>query len=188
MSYAYELLVSYNPYFGIVYIRDSILQDGLFSMYLNCEQQDLPSEPMTSEQVRYVGEGVKGYEIYVICDTADMYSNYSFYSNILDSVKILRGIGDTFTETNIEVNTNIKPDLVVTAYPNPFTNAFRFSSTQPFISAKLFDPLGRIVKYWDSPESEMIFRGFSSEMPSGIYLMEFNIKGDYKHLPLVRIK
>ncbi|HEX2959876.1 MAG TPA: hypothetical protein VHO70_23775 [Chitinispirillaceae bacterium] len=79
-----------DPYGSIVFYDSSTSsQSGLKSMELYAQFNSLlSSSGGWDEYVKYTAVNKKGYEIYVIGDTADMKKNIDFYIDFLNSIKI----------------------------------------------------------------------------------------------------
>jgi hypothetical protein len=79
-----------DPYGSVVfYDSSSSIQSGLKSMELYAQFNSLLSSSGSwDEYVKYTAVNKKGYEIYVLGDTADMKKNIDFYIDLVNSIKI----------------------------------------------------------------------------------------------------
>lgn len=79
-----------DPYGSVVfYDSSSSTQSGLKSMELYAQFNSLVSSSGSwDEYVKYTAVDKKGYEIYVLGDTADMKKNIDFYIDYLNAIKI----------------------------------------------------------------------------------------------------
>jgi hypothetical protein len=79
-----------DPYGAIVfYDSSSSTQSGYKSMELYSQFNSLLSDSLSwDEYIKYVAVNQKGYEIYVLGDTADMIKNMGYYFGVVDSIKI----------------------------------------------------------------------------------------------------
>ncbi len=58
---------------------------------------------------------------------------------------------------------------VIQVYPNPTTDYFSVSASQPIISIAVYNLLGREVKYYEFQEGTRYFVG---DLPKGMYLIQ----------------
>jgi hypothetical protein len=79
-----------DPYGSVVfYDSSSSTQSGLKSMELYAQFNSLVSSSGSwDEYVKYTAVNKKGYEIYVLGDTADLKKNIDFYIDLVNSIKI----------------------------------------------------------------------------------------------------
>jgi hypothetical protein len=108
-----------DPYGSVVfYDSSSSTQSGLKSMELFAQFSSLVSSSGNwDEFVKYVAVNKKGYEIYVLGDTADMNKNIEFYIDLITSIKIDTApssiILHPVQQTNNRVSVNIyQPEML----------------------------------------------------------------------------
>ncbi len=91
-AFSHNLFVETDPCYGVIFVSDSISQNGLFGMYSNTERGDCVDGAVFRYQHRFVALEDRGYELFFATDTADMKANYATYKAVLDSITFIRDV------------------------------------------------------------------------------------------------
>lgn len=100
---AYQIYLESHPCFGIVYKVDTMVQDGLFGMFVDGETGDCVENIIYRKHHRFAANGNFGYELAVDADSLDMAEYRHLYLDLLDSVKIDRKFNSIVFENKSEL-------------------------------------------------------------------------------------